>query len=218
MTYKALVFDMDGTLLNTLADLAAATNKALQSHGYAKQPVDAFRFFVGSGARNLIRRALPEIAQTEANVEACLETFETFYQTHWDVHTHLYDGIAELLDEATERNLPMAVLTNKPQAFANHCVKRFLSRWSWRIVQGQQPHLAVKPSREMSAPVTNALNVSPEDVLYIGDSDVDMQTARNAGYKAVGVSWGFRPEQELIDSGAEVIIHQPTELWSVFQS
>lgn len=218
MTVKALVFDMDGTLLNTLEDLANVTNAVLKEEGFATHPIRAYRQFVGSGARNLITRALPEEHRMPQTIDRCLKLFETLYAKQWDVKTHLYDGIEGLLNEAVSRGLRMAVLTNKPQAFADKCVSQYLKPWPWTIIQGQQPHLNVKPSTEMSQPVSQALNVAPKDIIYLGDSDVDMHTAKNAGYFALAVSWGFRSETELKDAGADAIIHHPSELWTLLNA
>ncbi|EAR08836.1 HAD family hydrolase [Reinekea blandensis] len=212
MTIKACVFDMDGTLLNTLDDLATSANTVLRQHGFDPHPVEAYRTFVGSGVRNLIIRALPENARNEATIDACLAAFKIHYDTHWADQTHLYEGLTDTLDQLTKQGLKLAILTNKPQPFADLCVDKFLGRWTWNIVQGQQDGLPIKPDAAVSQKVTDALEVSPAEVLYFGDSDVDMFTARNAGYRAIGVSWGFRSIDELNQAGAEQIIHQPHEL------
>ena len=215
MTIKACVFDMDGTLLNTLDDLATSANTVLRQHGFDSHPVEAYRTFVGSGVRNLILRALPENAREETTVETCLAAFKTHYDNHWADQTHLYDGLTETLDQLTKQGLKLAILTNKPQPFAELCVDKFLGRWTWDIVQGQQEGLPIKPDAAVSQKVTDALKVAPGEVLYFGDSDVDMFTARNAGYRAIGVSWGFRSIDELTQAGAEQIIHQPHQLLSL---
>jgi phosphoglycolate phosphatase len=212
MRYQALVFDMDGTLLNTLEDLALATNRALTHHGFDPHPTESYRLFVGSGARMLIERALPSEACTESTIDACLATFKAYYDVHWADHTALYSGMADLLTQVQELGLDMAILTNKPQAFAESCVKQFLSGWSWRVVQGQVEGVALKPSAEISVRVTESLGVAPEEVLYIGDSNVDVLTAQNAGYDCAGVTWGFRSEQELREAGAQIIAHHPDDI------
>ena len=213
MKPKALVFDMDGTLLDTLNDLSTATNQALKQHGFDSHPVNAYRHFVGSGARELVRRALPAATkENTAIIDACLASFNEWYQAHWNTQTQLYDGIAELLNFACEQNLKIAVLTNKPQAFAVQCQQAFLDNWPLTCVQGQQPGLALKPAAEISARVTQALAVEPAEVWYFGDSDVDMQTALNAGYRAIGVTWGFRSAEELLAAGADKLVDHPREI------
>lgn len=210
MKYKAVVFDMDGTLLDTLEDLADAMNRVLEARGLPVHPVDAYRFFVGSGARNLVLRTLP--ADRQDLVAECLQGFLKEYEANWKVKTHLYDGVADLLDALTARNIPMAVLTNKPQEFAELCMKAFLPAWDFALTLGQMPGVPVKPDPAGPRQVIRHLGVAPEEILYLGDTDVDMRTAVGAGMYPVGVTWGFRTEDELRASGAAVIIDHPMEL------
>jgi phosphoglycolate phosphatase len=210
--YKAVVFDMDGTLLDTLADLGEAMNRALVQHGFATHPLDAYRQFVGSGARELVTRALPEDARNEDMKTLCLHDFLTEYEAGWRTKTRLYPGVPELLDSLTARSIPMAVLTNKPQDFAELCMSEFLSRWDFALVVGQKTGVPVKPDPAGPRQIIGHLGVRPEEILYLGDTDVDMFTAVNAGMHPVGVLWGFRPEKELLASGAAAILTSPMEL------
>lgn len=212
MTYKALVFDMDGTLLDTLEDLADSTNAALNQHGFDSEPTDAYRYHVGSGARNLVIRALPEDKRDDATVDAVLATYKAHYANNWANKTKLYAGLNEFLNQLAQHDIALAILTNKPQNFANQCVDHFLSNWKWQAVQGQVEGIAIKPSAEISNKVLEQLNIEPSEVLYIGDTNVDMQTAKNAGFTSVGVTWGFRSEAELRESGAQHIVHTPEEI------
>lgn len=210
MNYKAVVFDMDGTLLDTLEDLADAMNRVLAARGLPVHPVDAYRIFVGSGARNLVLRALP---QDRADLApGCLEDFLREYESNWQVKTRLYDGVADLLDALQARGLPMAVLTNKPQDFAELCMGAFLHAWPFSLTMGQMPGVPVKPDPAGPRQVIRHLGVEPREILYLGDTDVDMLTAVNAGMFPVGVTWGFRSEEELKASGAATILHHPMEL------
>jgi phosphoglycolate phosphatase len=213
--YKAVVFDMDGTLLDTLADLADAMNRVLAKHGFATHPVDAYRHFVGSGASRLVARALPADRQDEELRALCLQSFLREYESGWRNKTCLYEGVPELLDALAARKIPMAVLTNKPQAFAELCMQEFLSRWDFTLTLGQMPGVAVKPDPAGPRQVIRHLGVQPEEILYLGDTDVDMFTAVNAGMHPVGVLWGFRAERELLDAGAAVILRHPMELVSL---
>jgi phosphoglycolate phosphatase len=212
MKYKAVVFDMDGTLLDTLADLGDAMNRVLEQYGFATHPVDAYRHFVGSGANRLVARALPANAQDEDMKAKCLQAFLREYEAGWQIKTCLYEGVPELLDALTARNIPMAVLTNKPQAFAELCMKEFLSRWDFALTVGQMPGVPVKPDPAGPRQVIRHLGVQPDEILYLGDTDVDMFTAVNAGMHPVGVLWGFRPESELLESGAAATLTHPMEL------
>ncbi|GAB6112346.1 HAD family hydrolase [Desulfomicrobium salsuginis] len=210
MKYKAVVFDMDGTLLDTLEDLADAMNRVLEAKGLPVHPVDAYRFFVGSGARNLVLRTLPADRQDLA--AECLQGFLKEYEANWRVKTRLYDGVAELLDVLAARSIPMAVLTNKPQEFAELCMGAFLPDWDFALTLGQMPGVPVKPDPAGPRQVIRHLGVAPEEILYLGDTDVDMHTAVGAGMFPVGVTWGFRPADELRASGAAVVIDHPMEL------
>lgn len=210
MKYKAVVFDMDGTLLDTLEDLADAMNRVLEARGLPVQPVDAYRYHVGSGAKNLVLRALPPDRGDLAS--ECLQDFLKEYEGNWRRRTRLYDGIPELLDALVERNLPLAVLTNKPQEFARLCMDAFLAGWDFALVQGQVPGVPVKPDPAGPRMLIDRLGVAAGEILYLGDTDVDMLTAINAGMHPVGVTWGFRPEEELRASGAAEILNHPLEL------
>lgn len=213
MNFKAVVFDMDGTLLDTLADLGEAMNRVLAQHGLPVHPLDAYRFHVGSGARQLVARALPaHLRADEALSARCLQDFLREYEAGWKVRTGLYAGVPELLDALVARGIPMAVLTNKPQAFAELCMRQFLSRWDFSLTLGQMPGVPVKPDPAGPSQVISHLGVLPEEILYLGDTDVDMQTAVNAGMFPVGVLWGFRGEDELRAAGAAALIQHPMEL------
>ena len=213
MNFKAVVFDMDGTLLDTLADLGDAMNRALAQRGFPVHPLDAFRYHVGSGAGQLVARALPaQVRDDEALRALCLQDFLREYEAGWKVKTGLYDGVPELLDALAARGIPMAVLTNKPQDFAELCMREFLARWDFSLIVGQTPGVPVKPDPAGPRRVILHLGVQPGEILYLGDTDVDMLTAVNAGMFPVGVSWGFRGEDELRAAGAAAIIDHPMEL------
>lgn len=213
MTFKAVVFDMDGTLLDTLADLGEAMNRVLARHGFPLEPLDAYRHHVGSGAGQLVARALPEHVRADEDLRArCLEDFLHEYAAGWKINTGLYPGIPELLDALAARRVPMAVLTNKPQAFAELCMREFLGRWNFSLTLGQTPGVPVKPDPAGPRQVIAHLGVRPAEILYLGDTDVDMLTAVNAGMHPVGVLWGFRGEEELRAAGAAALIAHPMDL------
>ncbi len=212
MSYKAVLFDLDGTLLDTLDDLADAANAALDRLGLPAHPLDAYKYFVGDGMRNLVLRTLPEDQRDEDTLVKTMEAFQEEYGRNWADKTRPYDGVAELLDALARRGVPKAVLSNKPHDFTQLCVARLLSKWSFAAVQGVSDTNPRKPDPTGALRIAERLGVTPADVLYAGDTNTDMQTATAAGMFAVGVTWGFRPAAELLAHGALALIDTPAEL------
>ncbi len=212
MKYKAVIFDLDGTLLDTLEDLADSLNRVLQHKGFPTHPTEAFRYFVGNGAAMLVSRALPPERRDDELTADCLEAFRKEYNCNWNVKTKPYNGVSELLDALTAKNIEMAVLTNKPQHFAELCIQEFLSVWKFAMILGQRDGVPMKPDPAGPQEIVKYLDIPPQEFLYLGDSDVDMRTAVHANMFPVGAMWGFRSERELRESGAVEVISRPTEL------
>ncbi len=210
---EAVIFDLDGTLLDTLADLAESVNEVLAQEGHAIHPHQAYRMYVGDGVEALIRRALPATEQGDPDVVAGLVTrVRAVYDRRWDRVTRPYDGILELLAWLRARGLPSAVLSNKPHPLTKKCVAKLLVPHSFNAVLGSMPGLPLKPDPTGGLRITTQLGVAPACTLYVGDTDTDMRTAQAAGFVGVGAAWGFRGRQELVDSGANVIVDTPHEL------
>jgi phosphoglycolate phosphatase len=215
MDVQAVLFDLDGTLLDTLEDIAAAANEVLGRHGLPAHPPGAYRRFIGDGVAMLFRRALaPEHAEPE-QVARCVEDFRDAYSRSWNVRTRPYDGIPELLDALTSRGLVLALLSNKPDDFTRLCASAYLARWPFRAVLGQREGTPRKPDPAAALEIAHRLGIPVGQFLYVGDSAVDMETARRAGMRPVGVSWGFRPAEELWAAGAEAAIAHPAELLGI---
>ena len=212
MRFKAVCFDLDGTLLDTLDDLAYCTNKVLSERGYPLHHVDAFRYFVGDGVKMLISRVLPEDARNENLIEECRIEFETIYRECWNRQTGTYQDIPEMLNALTERKLKLSILSNKPQEFTLLNVDNLLQNWNFDVVLGQREGVPKKPDPAGMLEICQKLRVSCEDFLYLGDTATDMKTAVAAGCYPVGVVWGFRPEKELKDNGAQAIIKNPLDV------
>jgi len=212
MRFRAVLFDLDGTLLDTLEDLADAMNEALAQMNLPPHPVAAYRHFVGDGVVNLARRALGPERSDSPTVQDCVARMRDAYSRCWDRKTCPYDGVPELLDELSRRGLPLAVLSNKPDDFTRLCVERLLPRWRFAAVQGVTDHVPPKPDPAGVARVVERLGVPPETFLYLGDTATDMRTAGAAGMFAVGALWGFRDAEELRGAGAAALIERPEDL------
>jgi phosphoglycolate phosphatase len=212
MPINAILFDLDGTLLDTLHDLADAANRVLEQAGLPTHTPSAYRRFIGDGSRMLITRAIPEDHRTPDRIEDLLTRFKDDYSRHWKTATRPYPGIRDLLRELVRRGIPRAVVTNKPHAFAERCVHHFFPDIAFQTIQGQKEDVPLKPHPRPALEVARQLRVPAPECLLLGDSDVDMQTARAAGMLPVGAAWGFRPIGELIGAGAVRVVHTPQEI------
>jgi len=212
MKFKAVLFDLDGTLLDTLDDLADSMNAALRRFGFPPNPVDAYRYLVGDGLMNLVSRALPPDHCDEATVNGVAIAEWEEYSRNWANKTHPYEGIPELLDALQERGVAICVLSNKPDDFTRVIVRKFLSKWKFAVVRGQSRETPVKPDPTGAHQIASKLGITPAQFLYVGDSNTDMKTASAAGMFAVGVLWGFRSRDELMATGAQALIERPSDL------
>lgn len=212
MNVHAVLFDLDGTLLDTLRDLGESMNRVLEARGLPPHPIDAYRYHVGEGAAMLVTRALPEDRRDPETVRAALAEYRAVYEKNWNTHTRPYDGIPDLLDTLVARRLTLGILSNKPHAMTRTCVEGYLAKWPWACVLGQRDGVARKPNPAGAIEAAALMRVSPDAVLYLGDTATDMETARAAGMFAVGATWGFRPESELRAARAHAIVHHPRDV------
>jgi len=209
---KAVLFDLDGTLLDTLTDLADSMNAVLAELGLPGHPHDAYRYFVGDGLEILARRVLPEGSRTEPLIQRCAEGMRAKYQDHWADKSEPYQGIPELLNSLASRDLRLNILSNKPDDFTRLMVNHFLPNWRWDQVRGARPDTPKKPNPSAALAVAGQLGLAPHQFLYLGDTNTDMRTATAAGMYPVGVLWGFRTQTELEESGAQTVLHHPLDL------
>lgn len=210
-----VIFDLDGTLINSIADLAAATNYALGHLGFPQHTVATYQHLVGSGVTKLLERALPEDSRSNRIIEAMRRLFKEYYSEHISDETTVYPGIAELLTELNARNINVAVTSNKYQEAVTDLVEHFFPDIKWAAVLGHQDGMPVKPDPSI---VFTALNICPtpkNQVLYVGDSGIDMETARRACIESCGVTWGFRPRHELVQNYADHIVSNPDDILSL---
>ncbi|MEM6459118.1 MAG: HAD family hydrolase [Planctomycetota bacterium] len=210
MPIRAVMFDLDGTLADTLEDLARAGNHAMSAVGRPTFPVERYRTLAGQGLERLIRDALgPE---HQPLFDPAITSFRGHYAAHRFDHTRPYDGVVELLDDLRSRGLPLAVMSNKPDDATVDTVARLFAAETFAAVRGHRAGYPVKPDPKAALEICDELGVPPESWAYVGDSDVDVHTGRAAGFFTVGVSWGFRSVDELRDAGAAAVIDRPAEL------
>lgn len=209
---QLIIFDLDGTLLNTLDDLAAAANAALCTCGFPTRSLEEVRQFVGNGVAKLLERALPEKEKTAENLARIKNAFFSYYDQHlWD-YTHPYEGIQEVLTALQRHHIKLAVASNKYQAAAERLITYFFPDISFVAVLGQRENIPTKPNPQIVFDIFRITGINPKDVLYVGDSAVDMQTAQNAGVQACGVTWGFRSRNELASCQPNYLINEPSQL------
>ena len=215
MERTAIIFDLDGTLLDTLADIAEAANRVLALRQLPTHAVPAYRQLVGNGVEVLMQRALPPELSDPATVASASTEFRRVYSETWNHSTRPYADIPELLAVLADRHIPLAVLSNKPHANTLVCVNEFFADDTFAIVLGQRDEIPCKPDPTSAREIADSLGVSAARCWFVGDSDVDMQTAVRAGMQAIGATWGFRSRAELLRSGAQHAIDRPLELLSV---
>ena len=214
--YTTVIFDLDGTLTYTLEDLWLSTNYALRQFHLPERTLEEVRCFVGNGVETLMRRAVGH-ALAEAHFQRCFSTFKDYYVLHCQDHTRLYDGIAALLAELKARGYRIAIVSNKLQAGVDELYERYF-RGCVDVALGEQPGIRRKPAPDMVEKVLRLLNVRPDEALYVGDSEVDIQTARNSRLPCVSVLWGFREKKQLLAAGATCFIQRPEELINILEN
>jgi phosphoglycolate phosphatase len=212
---RLVIFDLDGTLLDTIADLAAATNQALAHFGYPTHPTEAFRYFVGNGINKLFERALPEAYRTEENVLRIRSRFIPYYDAHNADLSRPYPGVTEVLQALAARGIQVAVASNKYQSATEKLVAQYFPDIPFVEVLGQRDGIAPKPDPSIVFDILRASSVTKEEVLYVGDSNVDMMTAKNAGVRVCGVTWGFRPRVELEAHHPEHLVDKADEILNI---
>ncbi|MDF9829237.1 HAD family hydrolase [Parabacteroides sp. PF5-6] len=209
---KLVIFDLDGTLLNTIADLAESTNYALAQHGFPTHPTTAYNFFVGNGINKLFERALPEGEKTEENILRIRQSFLNYYSQHNRDRSTPYAGIPELLKALQQKGIRLAVASNKYHEATRELIAHYFPETSFVEVLGQREGIAPKPDPTIVFDILATAGVQAEETLFVGDSGVDMQTAKNAKVCACGVTWGFRPRHELEGFQPEFIVEEAAEI------
>lgn len=213
--YQGVIFDLDGTLINSLEDLARSCNTVLEELGLPTHSIDSYRFRVGNGIGKLVERSLPEDKQ-DLYFQA-LARFKEIYRENAMKYTKVYPQITEVLETLEAKGYPLGICTNKHQEAAEALAEHFFGNKFFDILMGDTADSKRKPNPEKVLKIADIWDIEPKDILYLGDSDVDMQTAVNAGMVPVGVLWGFRPEEELVAHGAKILLQEPKELLELFK-
>lgn len=210
MRYRAVIFDLDGTLVDSLSDLAASGNELLAGYKEAPRPVEEYRYLVGNGSRKLVERLLP--GAKEAEIDEALGKYKEIYARRLIRQTKPYPGIPALLEALAARHIPMAVCTNKHTSAAAEVLTHLFTPGTFVAYVGDRPGVPRKPDPANVRYLLEKLRVLPEETAYLGDTSVDMETAVNAGALPIGVLWGFREKAELVENGARVLLEHPGEL------
>lgn len=212
MKYKAIIFDLDGTLIDTSEDLTVSLNAVLRSHNFPIFSIDEYKRFVGYGTKNLFKKILPQQIISEKGIDDYIAEFRQIYSTNQTLRTKPYPYINELLAELVKRDIKCAVLSNKIHEDTVTCVKHFFSHIPFQKIMGHQYNFPLKPSPRSALLILDALGIAPGECIFCGDSETDIQTAINGRMFPVGVSWGFRSRDMLLQNGAKKIIDHPLEL------
>lgn len=214
---KAFIFDLDGTLIDSLADIAESINRMLSARGYPRCEVEIFKQMVGDGMEKLVERALPESAREPALIHTCVEEYRAHYDLLWQDQTRPYAGIVETLAELKARGLKIGVISNKAHRFTVPMSEHFFGADCFDFILGQREEVPRKPDAAGGLEAAAILGLQPAECAYVGDSGIDMQFAKNTGMLAIGVTWGFRSVAELQENGADHLVAQPGELLEILE-
>lgn len=218
MKTKAIIFDLDGTLLDTIHDIGGCANKVLASFGYPQHSVERYKELVGDGISNLARKALPDNDNGPESVARFVAAYRDLYGQKWRESSRPYEGIPETLQLLAERNIILSVLSNKRDDFTKLCVASFFPGIAFAEVCGERTGVPIKPHPQAALVIASSCGVSPHECVFIGDSEIDIETAKNANMPSIGVSWGFRPRSVLEAAGATFIIESPASILSIIES
>jgi phosphoglycolate phosphatase len=215
MKYKAVIFDLDGTLLDTISDISDSFNATLEKYKYPTFSEEEYKYFVGKGIDVLISRIIKRLKLNNSKFEQLKQGYIEEYALRHNTKTKLYFGIMELLQKLKEKQIIVSILSNKPHFQTIDVIAYYFKDYKFDLVYGKKPEFEIKPNPASAIDLISNLNVNAKEVLYIGDTNTDIQTAQNAGFDSVGVLWGFRKKQELIDAGADYIVKEPIDIYNI---
>lgn len=215
MLFKAIIFDLDGTLLDTIQDLADSCNQALLAEKATTYPVEDYKYFVGKGMDNLISTVIEKGELDPLLFDQIKANYIKEYAKRKNNKTKIYDGIMEVLEKLKDKNISLNILSNKPHFQTEKVVEYYFKDFKFDQIYGHKPEFKIKPNPESAKDLIKKIGLKPEDVLYIGDTNVDILTAKNANFTSVGVLWGFRKKAELLEAGADYIIKEPNDIYKI---
>jgi len=211
---KAIIFDLDGTLIDSIDDIAQSMNDVLIEFGYEKHKIEDYNYFVGDGALILVQNAVPKDTPTE-KVQQMFRRFIEVYETGIHHNTKPYAGVYELLEKLKDTHFKLGILSNKPHEITKLYMKQLFSNYNFEEIHGQKVGVTKKPDPIGATNIAKSFNIKPEEIYFVGDTSTDMKTAKNANMKSIGVSWGFRPKEELLEHGANFIVDDCGQLWDL---
>ncbi len=214
---KAVIFDLDGTLVNSLDDLAVSTNYSLEKHGFNTYPVEDYKYLVGDGMVKLIERAIPDEQFNNDTFKSVFDCFMAHYRENFLVNTVAYDGIKDVLSALSNMGLKLAVVSNKADDMAKRVVKSIFEQGVFTVVSGKREGYPVKPDPTLTLEIIGQLGVKPQECVFVGDSGMDTVTAVNSGCYPLGVLWGFRAKAELLENGAKSLAKSPEEIIEIIK-
>jgi phosphoglycolate phosphatase len=218
MSLKGAIFDLDGTLVNTLDDIADTMNTILQNDGMPTHPTEKYKYLVGEGILELTKKVLPPKQWSDENAKEFVQKFRSLYDHTWHDKSLPYPGIVDLLKTLESNGIKLGVLSNKPDTFVQKIITWFFPTIHFAGVCGELTNIPAKPDPRLALDIAKKMNLPVKQITFIGDSGIDIQTGLNAGMVPVGVSWGFRPVEELVSTGASRVVDTPAEIESLFQS
>jgi phosphoglycolate phosphatase len=211
MTHNAVIFDLDGTLINSLEDLADSTNEVLTKYGFTNHSIEAYKKFIGNGMRQLVKNSVPKNTE-ESLIDTILQDLKSIYNKNFTNKTHPYENVHSMLEKLKELGIKMAVCSNKPDSLTNEIVEEIIGKDYFGVIFGEREGIPRKPDPTSLLEASRHLEVEPEKIIYLGDSGGDMICANKAGMFAIGALWGFREEKELVEGGAQILLSEPMEL------
>ncbi len=211
MEIKSVIFDLDGTLIDSIQDIADCTNEMLQNNGLGAYPVETYIGWIGNGARILIEKAVPDV-KDPAIIDKLLADYISIYTQKYNIKTRLYPGVDKFLDILVEKNIPFSILTNKPHAETLKIAGFYLKKWPFRHIFGQREGIPKKPDPQVAIQIVKDLNTRPAETLFVGDSSTDIKTAVAAGMLPVGVTWGYGTIDSMKSAGASQLIDTAEKL------